>query len=234
MTASVEKQGEEAAGARWWRVWDAPTRLMHWLMVTFIALSWWTGENGQLDYHVYSGYAVLWLVLLRLYWGVAGSSTARFANFVRGPRAVVSYARGLHKRDTPPTHGHNPIGGISVLLLLGVMAVQLSLGLFAVDIDGLYSGPLSRYVSFDLGRDIAKLHHTTFNVLLTVIGVHVVAVIFYLAYKRQNLMFPMITGRRKAEAVAGGELQIASFWRLAVGVVLASAIVWLIAAGFYL
>jgi cytochrome b len=104
------------------------------------------------------------------------------------------------------------------------------LGLFAVDVDGLYSGPLSGYVSFKTGRHLAHLHYRIFDFTLWIIALHILAVIFYYVYKRHNLVFPMITGRRKGEA---GELHIAPAWRLAVGMAVASAIVWLITTGFY-
>jgi cytochrome b len=218
---------------RRWLVWDAPTRVMHWLLVVFVGVCWWSGINNELEYHLYSGYAVLWVVLLRLYWGVVGSSTARFANFVRGPKAILDYARSLHRRRSPHTHGHNPLGAISVLLMLGTVLAVVGIGLFAVDVDGLYSGPLSGFVSFRQGRHLAHLHYKMFNVLLAVIGLHVLAVIFYYVYKGHDLVFPMITGRREGEIDPVDALQTVPAWRLAVGALIAAAIVWAITKTFY-
>lgn len=215
------------------RVWDSPTRAMHWLLVISIATCWWTVENDQLEYHLYSGYVALWVVLLRVYWGFVGSSTARFVNFVRGPKTVFKYVRTLHLRNTPATLGHNALGAISVLVLLASVLAVIGTGLFAVDFDVLYSGPLSSYVDYRQGRYIARLHGgTLFNMLLAVIALHLLAVSFYYAYKRHNLVATMITGKRRGEAV-GTELQVAPVWRLAVGAVLASIIVWAITTGFY-
>ena len=76
-------------------VWDLPTRLFHWTLVGLIAFSWWTGEQGPEDLHMYSGYAVLTLLIFRLLWGVFGSSTARFSRFVKGPGAVADYLRSM-------------------------------------------------------------------------------------------------------------------------------------------
>ena len=215
------------------RVWDVPIRVLHWALVASIGVCWWTGMHNQLEYHLYTGYAAIWIVLMRLYWGVAGSSTARFSNFVRGPKAVWDYARGLLRRDTPDVHGHNALGAISVLLLLGLVLAVAGLGLFAVDVDGLYSGPLSSYVSFHAGRHIAHLHYKWFNVLLAAISLHIVAVIFYLAYKHQNLISPMISGWRSGAPDQRDELRTVPFWRLVLGAVIASAIVWAITTGFY-
>src|ERR1700756_2475183 len=83
------------------RIWDLPVRVLHWLLAVGTRAGLWTGLHNELEYHLYSGYAILWIVLMRLCWGVVGSSTARFVNFVRGPKAVLDYAATLHRRDTP-------------------------------------------------------------------------------------------------------------------------------------
>jgi cytochrome b len=215
------------------RIWDGPTRIMHWLLVVLIAACWWTGIHDQLEYHLYAGYGILWIVLLRLYWGFVGSSTARFAHFVRGPWHMLDYARTLHRRDTAHSYGHNPLGAISVLVMLGVVLAVVVLGLFAVDVDGLYSGPLSSYVSFKAGRHLAHLHYRWFEYLLAVIALHLAAVAFYYVYKRQNLVFPMISGSRQVSEPVEEDLRTVPLWRLVAGAVLVSAIVWAVADGFY-
>ena len=219
--------------ARKQRVWDAPTRIMHWLLVAALGVCWWTGVHNQLDYHLYSGYAVLWIALMRLYWGFFGSSTARFTHFVRGPVGILNYARTIHHRDTAHSYGHNPVGAISVLAMIALVLVVVGLGLFAVDVDGLYSGPLSSYVSFKGGRHLAHLHYQWFQYLLAVIVLHLVAVAFYYVYKRQNLVAPMISGSRTVSHVAEEDLEHAPLWRFVVGAVIVSAIVWAVSIGFY-
>ena len=92
--------------------------------------------------------------------------------------------------------GHNPLGALSVLVLLGLLLTQIVLGLFAVDVDGIESGPLSTYVSFDTGRVAAEWHEALFDVLLWLIGLHVAAVLFYLLYKKENLVGTMLHGMR--------------------------------------
>src|SRR5258708_31134171 len=130
------------------RVWDLPVRILHWLLAIGIGVCWWSGVNNELEYHLWSGYAVLWIVLMRLYWGLVGSSTARFVNFVRGPKAILDYATTLHRRDTPHSHGHTALGAVSIVLMLGLVLAVVVLGLFPVDGDRLYSGPLSISVTF--------------------------------------------------------------------------------------
>lgn len=212
------------------RIWDLPTRLMHWALVISIAVCWWSGTNNELDYHVYSGYAALWIVLMRVYWGFAGSSTALFKNFVRGPRAIIAYVRTLHWRNTPHAPGHNPLGALSVLALLGVVLTVVVLGLFAVDVDGLYSGPMSLYVTFKKGRHLARLHYQWFEYMLWVIGLHLAAVAFYYVHKRHNLVGQMISGKAPVET----GFQAAPLWRFVLGAVVITAFVWAVSKGFYI
>ena len=175
-------------------VWDLPTRLFHWLLVGLIAFSWWTAEEEQYDLHLWSGIAVLTLILFRLLWGLFGSSTARFASFVRGPAAIGDYLRGSWRGI-----GHNPLGALSVLALIGAVAAQVGLGLFSSDEDGLLLGPLSGLISGDASEEITDLHEDFFNFLLVLIGVHVAAVLFYWLAKRQNLIGPMVTGQAELD-----------------------------------
>jgi cytochrome b len=204
-------------------VWDVPTRLIHWLMVLLVAASWWTGENGRMDWHRYCGYALLSLVIFRVYWGVAGASTARFRQFVRGPRVIFSYLRG--RWETLP--GHNPVGALSTIVLLALLSGQIVLGLFAVDVDGIESGPLSSHVSFEVGRACARLHHQVFNVLLVLIALHVVAVLYYVLVKKQNLIAAMIHGKREYAQELPAVVH-ASRARLIIGAIAVAALTWFV------
>lgn len=207
-------------------VWDLPVRLTHWLFVVCIAVSWWTAEQRLMDWHRYSGYTMLGLLVFRIYWGIAGSSTARFARFVSGPRAVLDHFR-LSREQRARVVGHTPLGSWSVVVLLLAMIVQVTLGLFATDVDGIESGPLSHLVSFDVGRTFADAHDLSFDVLIVLIGLHVAAILFYLLYERNDLVSAMLSGRKR---VAGepSAMQPAPAWRLWTGVVLATLAVWLI------
>ena len=210
------------------RVWDIPTRLVHWLIVVLVAVSWWTADTRRMDWHVYSGYGVFALVTFRLYWGLVGSSTARFRRFLSGPRTVVEYLRGRWI----PTPGHNPLGALSVIALLALLLLQVAFGLFAVDIDGIDSGPLSTYVSFETGRVFAKLHDKVFDVLLILIYVHIAAVLYYVFVKRQNLIAAMVHGKRKYPVTPAESVTFGSVPRLVIGVVIASALTWIVASAF--
>jgi cytochrome b len=210
-------------------VWDVPTRLTHWLFVVCIAVSWWTAEQRLMDWHRYSGYTLLGLLIFRIYWGIAGSSTARFARFLNGPRAVLAHLR-LSREQRVRIVGHTPPGSWSVVVLLLAMIVQVTLGLFATDIDGLESGPLSHLVSFDGGRAFAEAHELSFDMLIVLAAVHVVAILFYLLYDRNDLTSPMLSGRKQVAGDAAG-MQKVPVWRLWTGVALATLVAWVIIRG---
>jgi len=210
------------------RVWDIPTRLTHWLIVVLVALCWWTAETGRLEWHRWGGYSLLGLLIFRIYWGLVGSSTARFAGFVRGPRAIVSYLRG----GWAAVPGHNPLGALSVVALLLLLVAQITLGLFAVDIDGIESGPLSLYVSFEAGRVASHWHCDLFDVLLGLIALHLVAVAWYVFVRKQPLVAAMVHGERAYPEPQPAAVRTASLLRLAIGIVVAVVLTWMVTRAF--
>jgi cytochrome b len=199
--ATVGGEAPPAASARLGvLVWDLPTRLFHWLVVALVAISVYTGNVGglrEMEWHTLSGYAILTLVLFRLAWGAVGGRNARFRNFLRGPRAVAAYARGLAGARYRPSLGHNPLGGWSVLAMLASLALQATTGLFAND-DILTEGPLAKYVSEATSDRLSAVHAWNATILYVLIGVHVAAVLLYLVVKRENLTGAMISGRKRA------------------------------------
>jgi cytochrome b len=211
------------------RIWDLPTRALHWLLVLLIPFSWWSATHDHLSWHLLSGFTILGLLGFRLLWGVFGSPTARFARFLAGPRTVAAYVGGRLGRVAV---GHNPLGGWSVAAMLLALATQVGLGLFSVDEDELYEGPLSRFVDFDTGRAIAHWHHKVFWVLVALIGIHLIAILVY-ALGRRNLVGPMITGVGR---LAPGDQAppLAPAWRMAAVALVAFAFTWIIAHGLRL
>jgi cytochrome b len=212
------------------KIWDIPTRSTHWLIVATLGTLWWTAKNDAMQWHIRAGYFLFALLLFRLYWGIVGSSTARFTGFVRGPRVVLSYARGLFKSSESDVLGHNPVGGWSIIVLLTLMIAEIVLGLFAVDIDGIDSGPLSHRVGFDSGRYFARMHGFLFDVLLGFVAIHIAAVLFYLFFKKNNLTAAMVTGRRTIirDAQTLSNPVFASPALAVIGMIIATLLTWLI------
>ncbi|MEJ5358406.1 MAG: cytochrome b/b6 domain-containing protein [Desulfobacterales bacterium] len=179
-------------------VWDLPTRLFHWALFCLVILAYVSGNlggNGMVT-HLRAGEAILALVLFRVAWGFLGSTPSRFASFVCGPRAVLRYLRSLPGRMTPMYPGHNPLGGWSVLAMLTLLFVQALTGLFAND-DIFVTGPLYAWVSKAASDRLTRIHLLNRWLLAATAAVHVAAIFFYLLYKRENLILPMITGRKR-------------------------------------
>jgi cytochrome b len=208
-------------------VWDAATRIFHWLIVALVLFSWYTAETDQLAWHRRSGYTILTLVLFRLAWGFFGSETARFRSFVRGPAAIIGYCRHLLARRPSHTPGHNPMGALSVLALIGLLLLQTGTGLFSVDIDGVESGPLAGLVSFDAGRLAAKIHGISFKLIQIMVVLHVAVIAFYAFYKRENLVWPMVIGRKMVPGTTRPPRQ-ASLGIALLAIAVAAAVVYVI------
>lgn len=214
------------------RVWDPFVRVFHWSLLALFGFAWWSGENHEMERHRQAGYAILALLVFRVFWGFAGSRTARFTHFLKGPAGIKAYLRA-DLYDTP-SDGHNALGGWSVVALLSVLMAITLAGLFAVDVDGFESGPLADWVSFDQGRVASGLHEAVFKVALAVIGLHVLAILFYHLMIGHNLIGAMITGKRER-----GKDDVASDVRwspmLALGgMAAAAALTWAVASGFRL
>lgn len=188
MTSGDELAGKEV------RVWDLPVRLFHWSLAASVLGSFITVYLGEMEWHLRFGYLVACLVVFRLIWGFVGSETARFADFLRGARAIRDYlAHGIS-----PTIGHSPLGGLSVLAILAALAFQVSTGLFSND-DIFFDGPWAGAVGKDLSDRLTGLHSANELVLWFLIGLHLAAIAFY-TLRARALIGPMLTGRRPVRA----------------------------------
>jgi cytochrome b len=213
------------------RVWDLPVRICHWSLVALIFTSWVTSEIGgnAMTYHMWSGYTILALVVFRIVWGFVGSERARFGDFLYGPSAVIAYIKGMLRLDPPHYLGHNPLGGISVVLLLLSVLVQATTGLFAND-DIATEGPLVSKVSEATSSLLTTIHRYNFYVLLALICVHIAAALFYLLVKRENLIGAMFTGRKRVRMGSGAsDARMASAWlALVIAGIAGGAVAWLV------
>ena len=201
-------------------IWDLPIRIVHWLLTVLIFGSWYTVTvSGDMERHMLIGQTILCLLVFRVVWGFVGTRYAKFSSFVFGPRTIVAYARSILSRSGGGYAGHNPLGFLAVFAMLLLIGIQVSTGLFATDGD-FYEGPLNHLVSGRTGNRITDIHYLNFDVLAIMIGIHIVAIFFYLLYKRENLIWPMFTGKKTGDAlqaISGSKLG------LAIGVIVASA-----------
>lgn len=171
-------------------LWDLPTRLAHWLLVALVASAIVTVKIGgnAMEWHGRIGLAIFGVVVFRIVWGVVGSTYARFVQFLPSPAAIRAYLSG-HWRGV----GHNPLGALSTVALLSLMAGQAVAGAFAND-DIAFYGPLYQAVSSELSAWITGLHRQAEWIVYGLVGLHVGAVLWHTHVKKDNLIWPMITG----------------------------------------
>ena len=209
------------------RVWDPMVRLFHWSLVLTFLISYFTGDEENL-LHIYTGYAVLGLIVFRLLWGIIGSRHARFSDFLYSPKKVIEYIKGLLSGKPQHYVGHNPAAGWMVIaLLISLFVASISgLKVYAVE-EG--KGPLAGLTTeFSLissanaddddddkehdehGYNDEKggekegdefweeLHEVSANLTLLLIFLHVAGVIVSSKLHKENLVKAMITGRKNA------------------------------------
>lgn len=184
------------------RIWDLPTRLFHWSLALCVIGLLITSQIGgsAMNWHFRLGYAVLSLLLFRIVWGFVGGHWSRFGSFIFSPATLLLYLRG--RADLRLMLGHNPLGALSVFAMLLFLLLQVGTGLISDD-EIATSGPLSRFVSATLVSQATSYHkHIGKLVLLGLVFLHIMAIVFYLWRRRENLILPMLHGDKQVERIA--------------------------------
>lgn len=166
-------------------MWDAPTRVFHWLLALCFTGAYLTSESSRLlAVHLTLGYTMVGLVTFRLVWGLIGTRYARFSNFVRGPQAVTRYASKLMHGHSVHHTGHNPLGAVSIVLML-----LCSLAI-------IYTG----WLYFNGGaHSLKEIHEATAGLMLTLVGIHVMGVLLGCVLQGENLISAMVHGRKHGQ-----------------------------------
>lgn len=172
-------------------IWDLALRVFHWSLVAAVSAAIATGLAGGdwMVWHGRAGVAIAGLLGFRFSWGLLGSETARFRSFLPTPARLRAYLAGRWHGV-----GHNPLGALSVIALLTLLAVQLGTGLFSDD-DIAFSGPLVSLVPDEQISALTAWHHRVVNLLYGLLGLHIAAIAFYAVVRRKNLVRPMVTGQ---------------------------------------
>ena len=174
------------------RIWDLPTRLFHWLLALCVIGLVVSAKLGYMDWHFLLGYAVLTLLIFRFLWGLLGGRWSRFANFIYSPASLWRYLRG--RGDPAHAVGHTPTGALSVFALLLFLLAQVASGLVSND-EIASAGPLTHLVS-GAWVSLATWYHRAVGqwVLISLVVLHIAAILYYLWGKRENLIRPMLSG----------------------------------------
>lgn len=168
------------------RVWDLPVRLFHWLLVVTILFAFLSAEeeSALAAWHIASGWVAAVLIAFRFLWGFIGGEHARFADFLKLGE-IAHHLQSLFSRRPERSIGHNALGGVAIIALLGTIGGIVWSG---VTING--TG----------GED---LHETLANILLGLIALHVVAVIATSLLTKDNLIGAFVTSNKRADRHPG-------------------------------
>lgn len=187
-------------------VWDLPTRIFHWALVVCVLGSFVSVKIGgnAMVWHGHFGLVVVGLLVFRLVWGFVGSTYARFSQFVCGPRALRAYLQGMWQGE-----GHNPLGALSVLAMLGTLLLLVATGLFAND-DIAFEGHLYAFVGKDFSDRMAGIHRLIEPLTILLVLAHIGAIVYYVRFKKETLVMPMITGTKvgAGETAKGGGIAV--------------------------
>lgn len=182
-------------------VWDLPTRIFHWSLLALVLVAWFTGEEegAAAMIHRTAGEAIAGLIVFRVIWGFVGGEHARFADFAAGPSAIIAHVRDLFSRQPKRHLGHNPLGGVAVFLLLGVVAGIVVTGLFSSSEEN--AGPFAGL----WGLELSELHEALFRVLQGLVVIHVLGVVVESVKAKDALVPAMITGSKRRRTDEHGE-----------------------------
>lgn len=187
---------EPAPPTRTILVWDLPTRLFHWAIAVLVGALYVTWRVNWMGWHVLGGEILLAFLLFRIGWGFFGSDTARFSGFAASPLKALHHLAGFGRREPDTAIGHNPAGGWMVFLFLGLLLAEVLTGLY-VNNDVANEGLFTEITPAPLANAITDAHAILWDAILATVVLHVLAIFGYAVFKGQNLVGPMITGRKR-------------------------------------
>jgi cytochrome b len=148
-----------------YRVWDAPTRLFHWInaisVVALVVVGYLILKGRELEIsragslrlktiHTWVGYIFAINLMVRLLWAFFGNSYAKWSAFFPGgrgyPTAVVSYVRSFFSVHPQQFLGHSPLGRLSVTAMFVLLLILAISGLVLTGTD-LFYPPIGHWIA---------------------------------------------------------------------------------------
>lgn len=181
------------------KVWDAPLRLFHWILVLSFTLAYLTAEFHVGFIHVWIGYFLIALLVARVTWGFVGSQYSRFKSFIFTPAETLEYVKSMVQNNTKHYYGHNPAGALMVFALLALLTLIFLSGLVTLAVID-FEGPLLfllDYFDDNMSYAAKELHGLLIDFALVLIPLHLLGVVAGSIQHKENLARAMVTGLKK-------------------------------------
>ncbi|TWX47419.1 cytochrome b/b6 domain-containing protein [Colwellia hornerae] len=212
-------------------IWDLPLRIFHWLFSCTVIASWYTSDqdNNLIELHMQLGFFALGLLVFRILWGFLGTKHSLFSSFFPTPKRLIKYISDIKNKQVQKSSGHNPLGSLMVILMIVLISLQAISGLFIND-DVFSSGPYYDSVSKEVEQVMVFLHHNVFDFMIAAIGLHLLAIVYYVHVKKQSLILPMITGKKLTDKInKADEITHSKLWlALIILLVVVAFVYWLV------
>jgi len=180
------------------KVWDPVVRIFHWTLVTTFFIDYFT-EEELLTVHVWAGYILLIILGIRIIWGFMGTQHARFSDFVTSPSVAFQYLKDTVYLRAERYIGHNPIGGLMVIILLICVTLTGISGLMLYGADE-HAGPLAGWFGSNSDyweKILEEIHEVLANLSLFLVIIHIAGVVVESKIHNESLVRAMWDGYKK-------------------------------------
>lgn len=101
--------------------WDPIVKITHWTIAIAVLVNAVVTREGS-DAHVWVGYALASVLVLRLFWGLVGPAPARFASFPPSPARAWRHIGAIRRGEIEAHASHNPLGALMVYAIWTCLA----------------------------------------------------------------------------------------------------------------
>lgn len=176
-------------------VYDLPLRLFHWLfallfIAAFAIVKLVDDESPIFSYHMLAGLTIAFLLVLRLIWGIIGTTYSRFSSFKLRPFELLGYFKDAVFSKTKSYLSHNPASSYAAIVMFAC-ALGLAISGILMSTGG-------------ENDTLEELHELLSNIFLISVIVHVLGIVFHHIKHRDSLWSSMLDGKKSTSSDASG------------------------------
>lgn len=206
------------------KVWDRPVRVIHWVIFAAVIVLSVTGFYigspyihqggnstgylmGWMRYvHAVSAWVFMIAVFSRIAWAFLGNRWARWDQFIPVDRGRRHWGRETFKyylflrKEPPPAVGHNPLAGLTYLVVYLMFLVQIVTGLALQSLSspgGWKSTAAGWVFNFMSLQAVRLLHHLIMWTTMGFVIHHVFSALLVDMEERSGLLSSIVTGYKR-------------------------------------